>query len=114
MSNFLADDVFEVMAVDPDGKKFDRVSRIQGKSENYDTKLLLDVNTEIYPLKMGEKFSLVLSKTLSLDGSPMDVDSAWRPNAGPTLADKFEYVMYGRVFKFEEISSSKMYPAQRL
>lgn len=109
-SHFLVDDVYEVMAIDPDGKKFDRVSRIQGKSENYDTKLLLDINIEVYPVRVGEKYAFVLTKSLSLDGSPLDAADAWRPNNIKTnLADKYEYVMYGRIFKLEEISSSKMY-----
>ena len=30
----------------------------------------LDVNTEIYPLHVGEKFTMVLAPTLSLDGTP--------------------------------------------
>lgn len=109
-SNFLVDDVYEVMAIDPDGKKFDRVSRIQGKSENYDTKLLLDINIEVYPVRVGEKYAFVLTKSLSLDGSPLDAADAWRPNnIKSNLADKYEYVMYGRIFKLEEMSSSKMY-----
>lgn len=30
----------------------------------------LDVNTEIYPLNVGDKFTMVLAPTLSLDGTP--------------------------------------------
>lgn len=30
----------------------------------------LDVNSEIYPLKEGEKFSMALAPTLNLDGTP--------------------------------------------
>lgn len=110
MTDFLLDDIFEITAVDPDGKKFDKVSRIQARSDNYDMLVLLDVNFELYPLQKGQKFTLVLTKSITLDstGAPMDADEAWRPSAGPTLADKYEYVMYGRVFKFEDISSSKM------
>ena len=34
--------------------------------------LLIDVNSEIYPLAEGEKFSLALASTLALDGSEDD------------------------------------------
>lgn len=111
MGDFLLDDVFEVGAVDPDGKKFDRVSRIQAKSDNYDMRLLLDVNIELYPLAAGEKFTLALTKSIAFDaaGAPLDADAAWRPDAPASLADKYEYVMYGRVFKFEDVSPTRMY-----
>jgi DNA-directed RNA polymerase I, II, and III subunit RPABC3 len=105
MAEFLLDDVFEISAVDPDGKKFDRVSRIQAKSDNYDMHLLLDVNIELFPLKSGQKFTLVLTKTIALDG--VGTESTWRSEVA-TLADKYEYVMYGRVFKLEDISSTRM------
>lgn len=110
MGDLLLDDVFEITAVDPDGKKFDRVSRIQAKSDNFGMRLLLDVNVEIYPLQLGQKFTLALAQSLSLDpeNGPLDADVAWRADAGPSLADKYEYVMFGRVFKFEDISSSRM------
>lgn len=111
MADFLLDDVFEITAVDPDGKKFDRVSRIQAKSDNYDMRLHLDVNIELYPVYNGQKFTLVLTKSIALNAAnaALGPEAAWRPDAGPTLADKYEYVMYGRVFKFEDVSSSKLY-----
>lgn len=30
----------------------------------------LDVNTEIYPLHVGDKFTMILSPTLNIDGTP--------------------------------------------
>lgn len=110
MADFLLDDVFEISAVDPDGKKFDRVSRIQAKSDNFDMSLLLDINIELYPIHKGQKFTLALTKSIAVDasGAPVGADAAWRLEAGSTIADKYEYVMYGRVFKFEDVSSSRM------
>ena len=107
MADFLLDDVFEIGAVDPDGKKFDKVSRIQAKSDNYNMQLLLDINIELYPVRTGMKFTLVLTKYIAFDtsGAPVEAEHAWRM---PSLADKYEYVMYGRVFKFEDVASSRM------
>lgn len=32
--------------------------------------LILDVNTQLYPIKLGEKFRLLLASTLREDGYP--------------------------------------------
>ncbi|CEP03085.1 hypothetical protein PBRA_009303 [Plasmodiophora brassicae] len=65
----LFEDVFEVLEVDPDGKKFDKAS----------------------------KFSLVLTRTLNLDRSIDDANYySYAVNDKPTLADKYEYVMGDR------------------
>ena len=70
MSNpVLFEDVFDVKEIDPDGKKFDRVSRIFGDSDSYKMDLILDVAVNLYPMKLSDKFRLVLTDTLQTDGS---------------------------------------------
>lgn len=102
----LLEDLFAITAVDPDGKKFDRVSRIKATGENLGMDLVLDINSEIYPVRQGDRLSIALAKTLNLDGSPSD-EGSYRPDAtGPSLADKYDYVMYGRLFKFENTSNA--------
>lgn len=94
----LFEDIFEVTALNPDGKKFERVNRLAATGTTFECDLLLDINDEIYPVREGEKITLVLASTLHLDGSPAD-HYAFDPNATePTLADNYEYVMHGRVF----------------
>ncbi|RWR88440.1 RNA polymerase [Cinnamomum micranthum f. kanehirae] len=103
MVELLFEDIFTLKALDPDGKKFDKVSRIEARSEQFDMYMQLDVNTEIYPLHVGEKFTMVLAPTLSLDGTP---DSGYYTQAGrKSLADKFEYVMHGKLYKISEEGS---------
>ncbi|PKU71620.1 hypothetical protein MA16_Dca004462 [Dendrobium catenatum] len=70
MVDLLFEDIFTVSRVDPDGKKFDKVSRIEARSEQFDMYMQLDVNNELYPLLVGEKFTMVLASTLNLDGTP--------------------------------------------
>ena len=48
------------------------VSRIEARSEQFDMHMLLDVNTDIYPLQVDDKFTMGLASTLSLDGTPDD------------------------------------------
>ncbi|KAL6079750.1 DNA-directed RNA polymerases I, II, and III subunit RPABC3 [Balamuthia mandrillaris] len=96
----LFEDIFEIKNMDPEGKKFDKVSRIEAQSENYEMQLVLDVNSDIYPVEIGEKFTMALASTLSADGE-QDEEVIYQSNR-PSLADKYEYVMYGKVFKYVE------------
>ncbi|EJD03977.1 RNA polymerase I [Fomitiporia mediterranea MF3/22] len=113
-SNIVFDDLFTINAIDKDGKKFDRVSRLFAHSSNYDMDLTLDYNTELYPLKSGESFSLVLASSLvraveggainGTDGTEEEKDThIWRPDGKGRrgLEEDYEYVMYGRVYKFD-------------
>nr|DAD25292.1 TPA_asm: hypothetical protein HUJ06_026756 [Nelumbo nucifera] len=103
MVDLLFEDIFTVKQIDPDGKKFDKVSRIVATSEQFDMYMQLDVNTEIYPLRVDDKFTMVLAPTLSLDGTP---DSGYYTQVGrKSLADKFEYVMHGKLYKISEEGS---------
>jgi len=97
---FLLDDIFDVKDIDKDGKKFDRVSRIYATSENYEMELILDVNTDIYPIDINTKVTLAITTSLNLDGSPDE--GVYDQQGKATLADKFEYVMHGKVFKQSE------------
>lgn len=46
------------------------MTRIEARSEKFDMFMQLDINSELYPLKMGQKFSLALVPTLNPDGTP--------------------------------------------
>ena len=72
MAGVLFEDIFDVKDIDQDGKKFDRVSRLFCESESFKMDLILDVNTQIYPVDLGDKFRLVVVTTLREDGCPDD------------------------------------------
>ncbi|KAK4406118.1 DNA-directed RNA polymerases II and V subunitA [Sesamum angolense] len=76
------------------------VSRINAESEDDDSILELDVHNEIYPMLPGEKYRMVISKTLNVDGSP--VAGYFPEGKQKSLADKFEYVMHGLLYKISE------------
>ena len=76
------------------------VSRLHCESESFKMDLILDVNTQIYPVDYGEKFRLVLANTLREDGTPDDGEYNPSDNS-PSRADQFEYVMYGKVYRIE-------------
>ncbi|KAH9806810.1 RNA polymerase [Melampsora americana] len=103
-SSLLFDDLFTLTDLDKEGKKFDRVSRLKAISSNHNMNLTLDFNIELYSLKIGDSFALALSASLTpegeKDGGP-EIQS-WRLEDGKGgLADEYDYVMYGKLYKFD-------------
>ncbi|KAJ2386703.1 DNA-directed RNA polymerases I, II, and III subunit RPABC3 [Coemansia sp. RSA 2559] len=115
--NILFSDTFDVKDVDKGGKKFDRISRIDGRSQTHDMSLILDINSELYPLDAGDKFKLTLASTLSLSDGGKDAaafgkgEANWRSYINGderSLADDYDYVMFGRVYRYDDDSVSKV------
>ncbi|KAL8833184.1 MAG: hypothetical protein Q9170_004441 [Blastenia crenularia] len=88
---------------DINSQKYDRVSRLKGNTENGDTEFTLDIHSEIFPTIIGERITLVVASTLSLDGTKDD-SRGWRGvgRGEQTMADDFDYVCHGRLYRFEE------------
>lgn len=89
-----------------DHRKYDRAARITANSidEDSNTQLQLDINTELLDISPNTNIEVCLASTLSLDGSTDD-DRGWRDVAKAhvqTLADGYEYVCYGKIYKFED------------
>ena len=80
------------------------VSRIFAQSDNYEMQLTLDVNVELYPMAVGDKFTMVLARSLNSDGVMHDNEGYFDATRQMknTLANDYEYVMYGKVYKFDE------------
>lgn len=110
----LFEDTFTITKYDQE--KYDRVARITGESTDGETIMSLDINIELYPCAVGEVVHLVLASSLSLDGSREDESSrGWRdvsrlvPGGEATLADMFDYVCHGKIYKFEEGDDGQMW-----
>ena len=103
----LYEDSFTITAIN--SQKYDRVSRLTGTSSDSLTVCSLDVNTELYPVNVNDPFQLMLASTLNLDGTKDE--RGWRPTAQgeSTLADMWDYVCYGKVYRFEEGEGDNMY-----
>ena len=96
---------------DYDQSKYDRVARIVCKSTDEQTAMTLDINIELFPCAVGETMHVVLATTLSLDGSKDD-EKGWRDvgkggDAAATIADLYDYVCHGKIYKFEETYDGK-------
>src|SRR5436305_11003979 len=94
---------------DINSMKYDRVSRITGVRD--DLKFHLDINHDLYPCAVGENVHVVLASSLSLDGTNDAEQSkmGWRDvDEGGSLADSFDYVCHGKIYRFEESSAENM------
>ena len=74
--------------------------------------LTLDINCELFPLKSGQKFSLMLAKSLDPEQAsatgPAGSGAVPASKVAGSLADKYDYVMFGKVYKLESLSGDKM------
>nr|XP_043610810.1 DNA-directed RNA polymerases II and V subunit 8A-like [Erigeron canadensis]XP_043610811.1 DNA-directed RNA polymerases II and V subunit 8A-like [Erigeron canadensis] len=93
------DDTIKVIGLDADGKKYDKVSRVQARAEESGMHIVLDVNSQLYPMRAGENYRMVLSQTLNEDGSAATTNSDGNKKS---LADRFEYVMHGLLYKISD------------
>ncbi|GKZ24020.1 DNA-directed RNA polymerases I, II, and III subunit RPABC3 [Aspergillus brasiliensis] len=101
----LFEDTFTITAIN--SQKYDRVSRLSCNSTDSLSHFTLDVNSELYPCVVGESVSMALASTLSLDGKDDSGSKGWREvgMGDQTLANDFDYVCHGKVYRFEEGSS---------
>jgi len=102
----LFEDSFTVTGLDH--AKYDRVGRISATSSDSTITLTLDINSELFPLSPNDPFQLLLADTLNLDGTKEE--KGWRPTAQgeSTLADMWDYVCFGRIYRFEEGNNDNM------
>ncbi|KAK8801930.1 hypothetical protein WA158_006325 [Blastocystis sp. Blastoise] len=108
MSNStLFSEVFKITKVNPDGKAFEKVTRFAAETIQYDISILIDINTDVYPLRENDTFTLVLTNTINKDGSP-DSGTYVDVSQKETLLDQYEYCMYGKVFKYEYKGNNKV------
>ena len=101
----LIDDTIQVTAVNKGGKFFEKVSRIEAKSEINKFEIELDINTDLYPVEKEGYYAMCLASSVNADGSP-DFDILKYQHEGSSeglgsLLDQYQYVMHGKVFKYQ-------------
>ena len=98
------EDTFNITNVN--SEKYDRVSRLSGTSSDSTLTMTLDINHELFPCAIGESINIVLATTLSLDGTTKEgAETSWRSvgrQGTATLADMYDYVCYGKNYRFED------------
>src|SRR5690625_59463 len=79
-------------------KKYLSVSRIVCVRETDEMDRELDVNVEIFPIDYNERFTIVLTLNLNLDDAADEGGYDPRSKDKMSLMDKYDYVMFGKVF----------------
>jgi DNA-directed RNA polymerases I, II, and III subunit RPABC3 len=107
--NTLFEDNLRITEIDKDGKAFDKVSRVEGITEDSNCKIVLDVNTDVYPVSKENYYTILITKSLNADGTPsantFSIDMYTKKNS---LMDKYDYVTYGKIFKYSEETNGKV------
>ena len=101
---------FAVSDIKPE--KYDRVARVFATTDDGETYMHLDINTDLFSCAVLDRLHIVLASTLSLDGVKDDPKGGWRePRSGEglSLADEYEYVCHGKIYRFEEEDQENMY-----
>ncbi|CAG9310936.1 unnamed protein product [Blepharisma stoltei] len=98
-SSTLFEDTIKVTSVDKEGKMFQRVSRIEASTEILEIQIALDIHSELYPMEPNQYHSIILASSLTLDGTEDDGCYRIHENQANTLLSKFDYCMYGKIFK---------------
>ncbi len=91
--------LLEQFEVTETSKKFEKVTRLHCRlcEDSYDLKLDLDINSDLYPLEANDRFTLLLTSTLAIDGQPTG-----RNDTGPSLLDQYDYAMHGKIYKWKQ------------
>lgn len=58
-------DTFEVRAVNPDKKIFDRVDRLDAIADTYGCELIIDINCDLWKVRQGDKIEMKLASSLT-------------------------------------------------
>lgn len=120
--NILYEDNFVVDDLNPEGKSsktFKNIGRVIASGTTYDVSMVVDIQIELFPIKLKDRLTIALASNLSLTGGKKQTgnsskamkrghDGGYDQSGEPTLLDKFDYGMYGKVFKCEPIDEHKM------
>lgn len=91
----LFEDRFIVRGID--NSKYERVTRITAKSTGFDAEIVLDVNSDLFPVRENTTLHILLTNNLST-GDSGNIEEI---NDFGSLVGNYEYAMYGKIIKFQ-------------
>ena len=100
--------VLERLANHPEGAKCETVNRLVCKGVVYEIEFLIDVNSELFECEEGDKLTVALATSLSVDGVSEAKAIDYARGAKASLLDQFDYAMHGTVYKFEHVKDTKV------
>ena len=100
-NNRVFEETLDIKYIDKDVKVFDKVQRCEGFTRDTNYYISMDINSEIYPMKVGASYTILLAKSIyDSKVTPKNFDYELFSNTKNTLMDSFDYVMCGKVFQF--------------
>ena len=100
-NNRVFEEVLEIKSIDKDVKIFDKVQRCEGMTRDTNYEISMDINSEIYPMKVGASYTILLVKSIyDSKPTPKNFEYDLFSNTKNTIIDNFDYVMCGKVFQF--------------
>ena len=101
MSGELYSETFTVLKIDD--PQFDNIIRIHCENAEGTSKLILDINSQVYKIRENDSFSFLLKNQISEGSSE---SAHWHPSqVKGSDAAQYDYVMYGKVYRYEEESA---------
>ena len=102
-NNRVFEETLDIKYIDKDLKVFDKVQRCEGETQDTKYYISMDINSDIYPMKIGASYKLLLAKSIyESKPTPKHFDYELFSNTKNTLMDNFDYVMCGKVFQFSQ------------
>ena len=74
----------------------------------YEIEFLIDVNSELFECEEGDKLTVALATSLSVDGVSEAKAIDYARGAKASLLDQFDYAMHGTVYKFQHVKDTKV------
>ena len=100
-NNRVFEEILVIDSIDKDVKIFDKVQRCEGFTKDTKYYISMDINSEIYPMKVGNSYTILLAKSIyDSKITPKNFEYDLFSNTKNTLMDNFDYVMCGKVFQF--------------
>ena len=107
-NNRVFEETLDIKYIDKDLKVFDKVQRCEGVTQDTKLYISMDINSDIYPMKVGASYKLLLAKSIyESKQTPKYFEYELFSNTKNTLMDNFDYVMCGKVFQFSQDKKEK-------
>ncbi len=99
MPPIILEDTFRIERLDPDGRVYQRVSRMECATATGSLKITSDINVEEFPLMENTCLVIALATTLNEDGTMEKKVYDHSVYHRATLLNRYDYAMHGRVYE---------------
>lgn len=88
MDHFIINELLTIRSINPDGKKFDKISRCVATNDDLEIEVVFDYHDQLLKISESSIVDLVVAKELR----------------DRSIVEKYDYATYGTVYSFESTS----------